>query len=840
MVLLLVAVSFVRDAWPASNAATVSLPSATERSVVVGERYRSGGTHRFFFGDEYRDLWVAPITVPELNLRTVAGGLTTERRTSGKETAGLVMKGADGREFRFRSIDKDPTDILPKEYHGTFIDRVVQDQIAATFPGGTVAVSPLMRAAGVLHAEPVIVVLPDDPLLGEFREEFAGMVGTFEEHPEADKGDPHTFGAVDIISGEKMWKQMDEDPNGLPDARAFLTARLVDLLVGDWDRHREQWRWAKLPGHDRWQPVPEDRDQAFIHFQGVIPGVAHLRAKRFVSFDDQYPHVEAITFNGRDGDRRILVDLEKPVWDDVARDVERRITDAVIADAAAALPPAYRELEGATLEARLRARRDALPEIADQFYRLLAVDVDLRGTDGDDLVAINHRDNRDVAIAIAGRGASAPYRYRLFHPDETQEVRIYLLGGADSVVTTGPSGGITVRVIGGKGDDYVDDGASTGLHVYDESPTNTILRGRNTSLSSRSYTPPPREEAEWIPPRDWGKSRSIFPFIGGDTDVGLLLLAGVRQHGYGFRKDPWADQQTLRVMYGTRPSAWAADYKGDFRHENSGVLTRIQASASAVDFLHFYGFGNETGSPGDEDFYDVNVAEYAVEPSLIWPFGDHLLASVGVRGQYTVTHSESGSIEVGSLYGADDFVQAGAGLGLTLDARNAEKIPMQGLRAEMAANVYPPLASVEETFGEVHGEVSYSHSIISSLSLGVRAGGKRVWNDAPYFEAAYVGGAGSLRGFPRQRFAGDGSLFGSGEVRLPVTQLHILPPGCVGLFGFYDVGRVFAQGESSNKWHEASGGGFWIALPDANHIISLSIASGKEGNRFYVGSGLSF
>ncbi len=29
------------------------------------------------------------------------------------------------------------------------------------------------------------------------------------------------------------------------DARAYLRARLMDVLIGDWDRHLEQWRWAR-------------------------------------------------------------------------------------------------------------------------------------------------------------------------------------------------------------------------------------------------------------------------------------------------------------------------------------------------------------------------------------------------------------------------------------------------------------------------------------------------------------------------------------------------------------------------------------------------------------------
>jgi hypothetical protein len=48
----------------------------------------------------------------------------------------------------------------------------------------------------------------------------------------------------------------------------------------------------------------------------------------------------------------------------------------------------------------------------------------------------------------------------------------------------------------------------------------------------------------------------------------------------------------------------------------------VYASASALDFLHFYGFGNETRADGSEDRYEVSVAEYIFEPALVLPLGE--------------------------------------------------------------------------------------------------------------------------------------------------------------------------------------------------------------------------
>ncbi len=698
------------------------------------------------------------------------------------------------------------------------------------------AVPPLLEAAGVLHADPMLVVMPDDSLLGEFQSVFAGVLGTFEEYPR-----PGFAGATEIVDGAEMWKRMDESPATRPDSRAFLTARLVDILVGDWDRHRGQWRWAKLPADERWRPIPEDRDQAFVRFEGLVVVAGRQRAPQFVSFGEDYPGIEGLTWNGRDGDRRILVELEKPVWDEVATGLQARITDAVIAQAVARIPAEYRALEGAGMEAALRHRRDQLAAEADRFYRFLARKVDIRATDQDEVVTVGHRENGDVEVSVAAAGT--PYVHRVFHPDETDEIRIYLGGGNDSLTATGRPGKITVRVIGGGGDDTFDDSAGTGLLVSDASGTNDVLRGSGTKLDTRPYTPPKREKAPWIPPRDWGRRNIFIPWIGGNSDLGVLFLASLQSFGYGFRKDPYASKQTIRVGYATRAGSFGADYRGEFRRENTRVATGLYVRASGLDFLHFYGYGNETEASEDEDFYKVKHTQYVVEPSLLLPVGQHWTATLQVNAQYKKTDLEPDRyITTAPPYGAEDFFQAGAGAGLSIDTRDSDVAPTRGVRFAVDGNVYPPVGAVETTFGEVHGEGALYQPlpIPTTPTLALRAGGKRVWGAYPYDEAAYVGGGATLRGFPQQRFAGDGSLYGSAELRIPIARVYIFVPGSLGVFALGDTGRVYFTGESSNQWHSAAGGGFWFALLDAANTVSVSIASSEEGTGVYIHAGLSF
>ena len=162
-----------------STAQDPARPSTVAESVTVvpGPIYRTGALGRFFYGEHYRNLWTAPLTVPVLSLDQYAGGLRPLERGGSQQTKSLRFSGADGREYVFRSIDKDPSPSLPPELRGTYARHVLRDLISAQHPGGSLVVARLLDAAGVLHSTPQLAVMPDDPRLGEFRQEFAGMLG---------------------------------------------------------------------------------------------------------------------------------------------------------------------------------------------------------------------------------------------------------------------------------------------------------------------------------------------------------------------------------------------------------------------------------------------------------------------------------------------------------------------------------------------------------------------------------------------------------------------------------------------------------------------------------------
>jgi hypothetical protein len=57
---------------------------------------------------------------------------------------------------------------------------------------------------------------------------------------------------------------------------------------------------------------------AHVKLDGLLPWLAHFYFPDLVGFGPDYPNMIGLTWDGRVLDRRLLVDLERPVWDSIA------------------------------------------------------------------------------------------------------------------------------------------------------------------------------------------------------------------------------------------------------------------------------------------------------------------------------------------------------------------------------------------------------------------------------------------------------------------------------------------------------------------------------------------
>ena len=838
--------------------------------MQAGAQYEANWLSQLFFGGQWRDLWTTPVEVPVLDLGRFDGGLSPVREGGGLQTKNLHLDSGNGRVWVFRSVDKDMTRVLDPELRETLISAIFQDLTSTANPAAALVVSPLLDAAGVLHAEPQLALMPDDPRLGEFRERFAGVLGLLEQRMEKDvPGEEKVRSTIDLM--RRLEKRGDEQV----DARAYLRARLMDILVGDWDRHLDQWRWVRLSeeGVRLWYPVPRDRDQAFSRFDGLFPAVGEYYTKQLASFRSSYPSLEKLTYSGRFTDRRFLVRLERAEWMAVTAELTARITDEVIAVAVRRLPPEFYAKRAADLEQTLRSRRDRLAEASDEFYRLLAEYPDVYCTTGDDDVSIARQSDGSVEVQVLlhGEDPEPPFFRRRFVRGETREIRIYLLGGDDRVEAKGRlTDVISVRVVGRASEEgqFVDRSAAataalevpgtvTSLHHF----RGKVEAGPETSVDrSPNPPPPPGRRGIYEPVRDWGSDWLLFPQLSFDANRGLVAGARVLFTRYGFELDPFESQNNLSAAWSTTLNQPRLEYRGELR-TRSPVRALLYVSYSGMDMVSFFGIGNESvRDPGllASGYYAAQQDKLLVHPFLDAGIAGPLRGRIGLLLEH-VSNDVKTPVAASEQYGFGRMTLGSGEVGLGIDTRSGSLTAARGFNLQVSARHYPRLFSNESPFSKVRAEASLllGAHVLTDLLLTLRVAGERNWGRYPFFEAAFIGGAAAppaldmtgdtsgnlLRGYDLNRFAGDASVVSNADLRIALGRYSAILPFRYGLVGLLDGGRVFVTSQASSRWHLGAGGGLWLTLLAAGpgfefvSTISAVMVHSDERTTFYLATG---
>ncbi len=847
-----------------------AVPVRSEERVVVqaGAQYQANPLSRVLFGGQWRDLWTTPIEVPVLDLAHFDGGLSPSREGGGLQTKNLHLESANGRTWVFRSVDKDMGRMADPEVRDTLVMNIFQDLTSTSNPMAALVVSALLDAAGVLHAEPQLMVMPDDPRLGEFRKRFAGVLGMIEQRIEKDLP-----GADKVASTPQLIDRLESHAREQVDARALLRARLMDVFIGDWDRHIDQWRWVRFEegGHQSWHPVPRDRDQAFSRVDGLFPSVGEYYTKQLASFRSSYPPIEKLTYAGRFIDRRFLVRLDKAEWMAVAADLKARLTDQVIADAVRRLPPEAYAKRSQDLEQTLRSRRDRLMEAADAYYRLLAEYPDVYCTTGADEVAIARQPDGSVEVRFLPRAADAdpPFFRRRFLRDETREIRIYLLGGEDRVEASGPLGdAIRVRLVAASGEERFIDRSVAPAQAWEVRRTATSLHHFQGTVDAGPETavdrsPPPAQKegtAKYEPPRDWGSDWLLFPQLSYDINRGLVAGARAVYTRYGFELNPFSSEHNLSAAWATGLNEPRLEYRGEFR-TRSPLRGLLYVYYSGMDAIAFFGMGNDTvrdAARFDEGYYGARQKKLIVHPFLEAAIAGPLRARAGLLVE-RATNEVAAPFAATGRYGFATMALGSGEIGLAFESRSGSLTAARGFEFQVTARHYPRLFDNQSSFTKMRAEAKLlaGATVLTDVLLTLRVAGEKNWGRYPYFEAAFIGGAASspaldltgatsgnlLRGYDLNRFAGDAALVANADLRVALGSYVAILPFRYGLLGLLDTGRVWLAGETSKTWHMGAGGGLWLMLravgPTFEYVSTFSAVMVRSDERttFYLASG---
>jgi outer membrane protein assembly factor BamA len=330
-------------------------------------------------------------------------------------------------------------------------------------------------------------------------------------------------------------------------------------------------------------------------------------------------------------------------------------------------------------------------------------------------------------------------------------------------------------------------------------------------------------------------------------DVGAVVGYAGHTDWYGFRRVPYATRVDYRAVVSTGETSGRLDLDLARQFENSRGFVELDGLASGIETLRWYGFGNETQQTGSASFYRAHEIQLSGGASLGLRFGRRNRLSIGpvIRWSHTDLGSEDNRdrfIATDAPYGTGSFGMAGMRASFLVDTRDHPAFATKGVTLSVEATGYPGFWDAVKPVGRLDGQGSLTLAPRGSWqpSLTLVAGGVKTWGRLPFFVAPTLGGSRTLRGYRPDRFAGDASVYGSAEVRLPLTRIRFIVPGQQGVFGFADGGRVYFEGETSDEWHATTGGGIWLSFLGRDNVIYGGVGmptKGNEGTRFVLGFG---
>ena len=842
-------------------------PRTTTASIYTREMTRKSGLYRFFFGKHYREYYSRPIEAPTAMLDTLYGGLKPSISGGGHQSLSLRLKDKNGKEYVMRALKKSASRFLQTvafkdqnvedEFKNTTAERFIYDYYTTAHPYTPFIIGALADKAGIYHSNPKLFYVPKQNALDQYNTTFGDALYMIEERPTDEHKNLESFGKPDAIVGsDEVLANLRKDEKYSVDEESYIRARLFDMLIGDWDRHIDQWRWAAFQQGNKviYKPIPRDRDQAFAKIDGAllklltnIPAARHMK-----SFRGEYPNVKWFNFSANTLDQLFIKQNNSEVWKQQAQYIITQLTDKVIADAFSRLPKEIRDdATTAALKAKLKNRKKHLEHFALKYQQRLEKRVLLVGTDKKDRFVITRMagGKTEITILRLKKNGEEQQFTKIYSKKNTKEIWIYGLDDEDTYDVSGPSDNpIFLRLIGGQNPDTyaVKNGRCIKIHDF-KSKENTLDDTDNARVAlSDDY-----EINDYYYKRPTYNAMVALPSIGSNPDDGVKLGVVIGYTQYGFNNNPYQQKHQFKGNYYVATDGFELSYKGIFTKAIGNWDFALDAHYTTPNFsINYFGYGNETPNNDDDlgmNYNRVRIQLLKVAPSLVLR---------GKNGSTTQIQPSFENIEVEKTN--NRFVdipntvnpkvfeyQQFAGINVTYAYENYDNPsnPTMGMTFSVLASWKTNLTDTQRNFPYLEGTYGISHKLTTKgqLVLGTLLKAKAVLNNNyEFYQGAALGGNYDLRGYRSERFLGKQSFFQSTDIRWRLGKIRqSLFPMQYGIMGGYDYGRVWLDGEDSNKWHQSVGGGLW--LNGLNMLTArLTYFNGADGGRIAFGLGFGF
>jgi len=836
-------------------------------SIYTPEMTKKGVTYRFFMGNHYRRYYSMPIEAKVASLDTLHGGLTPGRAGGGHQSKSLRIADKDGREYVMRGLKKSATRFLQAvafktKYIGdsfdqTYVEDFLLDFYTTNHPYTPFVLDDLAETAGIYHTNPELYYIPKQNILGEYNNEYGDELYMVEERPTTEFKNIDSFGKPDDIEGtDDVLLNLQKDKKYVIDEKAYIKARLFDMLIGDWDRHSDQWRWARFNGKDQvvYRPIPRDRDQAFAKYDGAlmsilmnIPPLRHMQ-----SFKDNIKNVKWFNREPYPQDLALITKSDESVWIEQAKNLQEELTDENIDKAFAGLPKEVQDETSENIKELLKKRRAHLEDYAKEYRKVLLKTVLIAGTDKVERFVITRMPDGDTEVKMYNKhkdGSEILSLDKVYNKKETKEIWIYGLDDDDRFEVKGkPEKAITLRLLGGQNHDSyaVEDGKR--VKVYDfKSKENTYNTDNKTQLlltndyETNSYDYDKPMYNVW----------AGYPLIGYNPDDGVKAGALVNYTINNFNRRPYSQKHSLRANYYFATDGFELGYTGRFMNIASKWNFGLDVWYTSPNFsINYFGYGNETKNFDDDltmNYNRVKLQVFRVSPMFFkegrngsrveiqLPFEtievddtpNRFISQPGAIKPSLFEHRQFGGVSARYSFNSFDNVSLPAlGLGFYL----------QGMWKTSLDEIKQNFPYLESSLNIVH-KITHDNSIVFVTTV---KGKVLLNNNFEFYQAATLGGDTDLRGYRRERFTGKQSFYHSNDLRFTLGNWKSsFLPVKYGITAGFDYGRVWIDNDNSRKWHNSYGGSLWLNAVDAL-TAKVSYFQGEDGGRISIGFSFGF
>ena len=836
---------------------TKKYASKVNFSIDADGTTERGSFYQFLWGKHHQKTYQTPFEISVTDLDNLHGGL----KPIGLERYGTasywVFEDKKGKNYWAIPLQKEVTDFLQTQIFQSQADKAqfqkkitedfFEDYFTTTFPFAPFITASLEHEIGLKTSKPDLFYISNNkPIEISNSKMKSGHYFITEKPTTAHK---EIFGLNEkdyIINTDDLLYALKTETQHRINKEAYIKTRLLDMLIGDWNRNPAFYRWvAQTKGNETvYEPIPFQRDQAFAKYDGFLLGSLKKLPSMgaMYSYNDQWANLYLFNEAGFVLDMALLSDTTPEDWARVAKKMQTELSFDKIQKAFETIPV---ELQNISLENGayiLKNRLHKLDKKAKNYGKLLSKRPMIVGTTKADKIKISVLEKGFVQITIfENADTKTPKFDRIFSKKTTKEIIIYGLEGDDYFEGLNTEKcPIKIRLIGGQGKDQYVGLFSKKIHLYDfesnalppENPTTakvTLANDYDTNIYQNQIIRKPKIDAA--------------PLFGFNPDDGLRVGARLDLTTFAFGKKPFSQQHFFASHYYFATEGYDLQYGNIIKNAYKKWDFVLNTNVTSVNFaVNFFGFGNETDNFDQTlgfDYNRVKMRTISVQPGVKWSNETGNEFSVFTTYQaFEVEKTPDRFIENANettIFELQSFV--GWKTRYQFSNQNKPFDPSLGLRFfgqfSWQANT--------QNFGRQVPMLStglwtiYNLVPDGSLLLETTLEGKRILsNTFEFYQGATLGGDADLRGFRDQRFTGKYSFFQQSNVRASIGQIkNPFAPVYYGIQAGFDYGRIWMPNETSTQWHNSYGGGFWFKTA---HLVMGNVAYFKSSD----GGRLSF